>query len=73
MGILEDVLQIPESKREKMKSRFSEEDYKEKLVEYYITTFPGASWNHVAGNLLYYGHREALKKVKGNVKVYEGM
>ena len=72
-GILEDVLQIPITKRKEMWSQFSGEDYRKKLVEYYIAIYPLASWNYVAGNLLYYQNFGAYDKVKRNVKVDEGM
>ena len=72
-GILEDVLEIPEPKSKEMMLYYAdEEDYRKKLVEYYITMSPLASWNHVAGRLLGYEHHGALEKVKGNVKVDKG-
>ena len=72
-GILEDVLIIPPHKSKEMRSYYAdEEDYRKKLVEYFITISPWASWNHVAGGLLGYEHHGALEKVKGNVKVDKG-
>ena len=71
-GILENVLEIPLTKSKKTRSQFTEEDYRKKLVEYFIAMSPWASWNHVAGNLLYYGHHGVLEKVKENVKVDKG-
>ena len=50
----------------------SEEDYRKKLVEYYIAMSPWGSWNFVAGELLYSKQHRALEKVKGNVKVDKG-
>ena len=73
-GVLENVLQIPKTKVKKMRlSQLTEEDYREKLVEYYISIYPLASWNYVAGNINYYGQFGAYDKVKGNVKIHEGM
>ena len=72
-NILENVLDIPDPKSKEMRSYYAdEEDYRKKLVEYYITMSPWASWNHVAGQLLYCEHHGALEKVKGNVKVDKG-
>ena len=72
-GILENVLDIPDPKCKEMRSYYAdEEDYRKKLVEYYITISPFVSWNHVAGGLLYWEHHGALEKIKGNVKVDKG-
>ena len=72
-GILENVLDIPDPKCKEMRSYYAdEEDYRKKLVEYYITMSPWASWNHVAGKLLYWEHHGTLEKIKGNVKVDKG-
>ena len=72
-GILEDVLEIPEPKSKEMRLYYAdEEDYRKKLVEYCITMSPLASWNYVAGRLLYCEHHGALEKMKGNVKVDKG-
>ena len=72
-GILENVLDIPDPKSKEMRSYYAdEEDYRKKLVEYYITMSPWASWNHVAGLLLGYEHHGVLEKVKDKVKVDKG-
>ena len=72
-GILENILEIPLTKSKEMRSQFTEEVYRKKLVEYNVAMSPWGSWNHVAGNLLYYGHHGALKKVKENfIKVDKG-
>ena len=72
-GILENVLNLPYPKYKEMRSYYAdEEDYRKKLVEYYITMFPLASWHHIAGRLLYWEHHGALEKVKGNFKVDKG-
>ena len=69
-GILENVLQIPKTKAKEMRSsHLTEKDYREKLVEYYISIYPLASWNYVAGNINYYGQFGASKKVKKNIKI----
>ena len=72
--ILEDILHIPRPRSKEMRSQCidSEEDYRKKLVEYYIAMSPWGSWNFVAGELLYSKQHRALEKVKGNVKVDKG-
>ena len=70
---LEDVLEIPSSKWEEMRTRCVEEDtYRGELVHYYLGTHPQASWNHLAGRLLYREQHSALEKVKGKVKADKG-
>ena len=70
---LEDVLNIPYPKWEEMRSRCVEEDtYRGELVHYYLGTHPQASWNHLAGTLLYWKQHSALEKVKGKVKADKG-
>ena len=72
-GILENVLVIPQPKSKEMRLYYAdEEDYRKKLVECYITMSPLASWNHVAGQLLYWEHHGVLEKVKDKVKVDKG-
>ena len=72
-GILEDILSIPQPKRKEMRSYYAdEEDYRKKLVEYFITIVPLASWNDVAGGLLLWEHHGVLEKVKDKVKVDKG-
>ena len=70
---LEYVLEIPSPKREEMSTRCVEEDtYRGELVHYYLGTHPQASWNHLAGTLLYWEEHSALEKVKGKVKADKG-
>ena len=72
-GILENVLPIPDPKCKEMRSYYAdEEDYRKKLVEYYITMSPLASWNDVAGRLLGWEHHGVFEKVKDKVKVDKG-
>ena len=64
------ILEIPQLE---MSSQCTKEgDLRKKLIEYYITITPWASWNHLAGKLLYWEQHRALEKVKGNVKVDKG-
>ena len=70
---LETVFDIPFPKWEEMRSRCVEEDtYRGELVHYYLGTHPQASWNHLAGRLLYCKENRALEKVKGKVKADKG-
>ena len=70
---LERVLDIPYHKEDEMRRRFVEEDtYRGELVHYYLGTHPQASWNHLAGRLLYREQHSALEKVKGKVKADKG-
>ena len=72
-GILENLLQIPKTKAKEMRSsQLTENEYRKKLVEYYISIYPLASWNYVAGNINYYGQFGASKKVKENKNTYKG-
>ena len=70
---LENVFEIPEPKWREMRSQYVEEDtYRGELVHYYLGTHPQASWNHLAGTLLYYDQNSALVKVEGKVKADKG-
>ena len=70
---LERVFEIPIPKWQEMRSRCVEEDtYRGELVHYYLGTHPQASWNHLAGTLLYRKQHSALEKVKGKVKADKG-
>ena len=62
---LNDVLQMPDNKMKGMKSRDDQ-------IKYYLSTHPYASWNHLAGTLLYKKQHRALEKVKGNVRPDKG-
>ena len=70
---LEHVLEISIPKWQEMRSRCVEEDtFRGELVRYYLGTHPQASWNHLAGTLLYRKQHSALEKVKGKVKADKG-
>ena len=64
---LESVLNIPLSKKRKFgMESVSVDQYREKLVQYYIMTNP-ASWDRLAGELLCMNDNKALEKVKNNI------
>ena len=65
---LEDILDIPPSKKREIREESTGVDqYREKIVHYYIKTNPNASWDGLAGRLLYYEKNEALENVKRNI------
>ena len=41
--------------------------YRKKLVKYWLKYHPNASWEGLAGELLYWKHKIALDKVKRNI------
>ena len=66
------VLQVPRVKRGELRERStSDEDYKQRLIEFYLQTCP-ASWGHLGGRLLYWGHQEALRLVKEHIVSEQG-
>ena len=65
---LEYILNIPLSKRMEIKQDSTSADqYREKLVRYYIKTNSNASWDGLAGKLLYLKKKQVLDKVKKNI------
>lgn len=70
---LEYCLDLPISVARKLREQYSNNDeYKEKLVEFWLETSPYASWDCLARKLRYYGQEKALEKVKDHVKIKEG-
>ena len=65
---LENCLQIPYKIREEMRELSSNAIiYRKKLVEYWLMYHPNASWEYLAGRLLYMDENQALEKVKRNI------
>ena len=65
---LEGILDIPHSKESEIREESTgAHQYREKIVKYYISTNPNASWDGLAGRLLYYEKNEALENVKRNI------
>ena len=68
---LESVLNIPLSKKRKFgMESVSVDQYREKLVQYYIMTNPKAFWDRLAGELLCMNDNKALEKYHQNQKRY---
>ena len=68
VGTLEYVLKIPLSVR----GRGSEEERREKCIDYFLRVSPYASWEWIGGRLLCYEEDTALQAVKGHIKPNEG-
>ena len=68
-GSLESILNIPLSKKREVRmDSTSTDQYREKLIQYYIMTNPNASWDGLAGMLLLFDiHTKAFEKVKRNI------
>ena len=65
---LENILNIPFSKEREIRVESTGVDqYREKIVHYYIKTNPNASWDGLAGRLLYSEKNQALENVKRNI------
>ena len=65
---LERVLRIPLS----VGGRGSEEERREKCIDYFLRVSPYASWECIGGRLLYWKEDTALQAVKGHIKPNEG-
>ena len=68
MGTLEAVLNIPD----KVATRWSEEERREKCIDYFLRVSPYTSWEWIGGRLLYFEEDTALQAVKGHIKPNEG-
>ena len=65
---LEGILNIPLSKEMEIRTESTgAHQYREKIVHYYIKTNPNASWNGLAGRLLFSKNNQALENVKRNI------
>ena len=65
---LEIILNIPRSKEMEIREESTgAHQYREKIVHYYIKTYPNASWNELAGRLLFRKNNQALENVKRNI------
>ena len=65
---LEGILDIPFSKKREIRAESTGVDqYREKIVHYYIKTNPNASWDGLAGRLLFRKKNQALENVKRNI------
>ena len=65
---LEDVLWIPLPVRES----WSDEERREKCIDYFLRVSPYTSWEWIGGQLLWYEEDTALQAVKGHIKPNEG-
>ena len=64
---LEGILNIPLSKKREIREESTGVDqYRERLTQHYIRIYPNASWDGLAGRLLY-SKNQALKDVKKNI------
>ena len=65
---LENCLQIPQKIREEMRRQSSSAIInRKKLVKYWLTYHPNASWEYLAGKLLFRTRNQAVEKVKKNI------
>ena len=65
---LEAVLSSPPS----VHWSWSEEERREKCINYFLRVSPYTSWEWIGGQLLLYEQDTALKAVKGHIKPNEG-
>jgi len=73
VGSLGDVLWVPGDVEEELKRKYPEEEtQRQEMVKYYINTHPDASWAHIAGQLLWYGHTTLSDELKNKVKEENG-
>ena len=72
--VLANVLWLRFNKRDELrKHSTSDEDYKRRVIEFYINTHPYPSWGHIAGRLLLWGDQgEALERARGHVVPDQG-
>ena len=71
--ILEYVLEVPDIERKGLRSQSRiDEERKERLVKYFLHTFPNASWEWLGGKLLWCGEDVAVQEVKVHIKHNEG-
>ena len=52
--------------------RGSEEERREKYIDYFLRVSPYPSWEWIGGRLLYFKQDTALQAVKGHIKPNEG-
>ena len=65
---LEKCLDTPYKIEEEMREQSSSAIiYRKKLVKYWLKYHPNASWEYLAGRLLYMDKNQALEKVKRNI------
>ena len=73
---LGDVLRVPHSKKKELKEHVqvqsAEGDYVERLIMHYLQSSPRASWEDIAGELLYHRSDTALQEVKQFLQLEEG-
>jgi len=49
-----------------------EEAQRQEVAKYYINTHPNASWAHIAGQLLQFGHKTLSAELKNKIKEENG-
>ena len=55
-----------------LRGRGSEEERREKCIDYFLRVSPYTSWEWLGGRLLYWEEDTALQAVKGYIKPNEG-
>ena len=53
-------------------SRLTKEEYREKVIKYWLETSPHATWEDLGRELLLYEHKQAFKRAKRYIQPYEG-
>jgi hypothetical protein len=68
------VLDVPRTKWEELKGQSAnDEEWRERLVQYFLQTHPLAGWGLLGGTLLWWGHPAAVEEVKVHIVPEEGM
>lgn len=71
--LAEYVLEIQLYKRQDLEHRHpNDDDYRRGCVQYYLDTSPCASWEHIAGHLLFWEEGTALDKLKRHLQPKQG-
>jgi hypothetical protein len=71
---LGDVLELPVTKSEELKDQSeNDEEWRERIVQYFLQTHPLVGWEWLSGELLRLGYAAAMEKVKVHIVPEEGM
>jgi hypothetical protein len=68
------VLDVPATKREELKGQSAnDEEWRERMVQYFLQTHPQAGWVWLGGRLLRWKYAAAVEEVKVHIVPEEGM
>jgi hypothetical protein len=68
------VLKVPTTKREELKGLSkSDEEWRKRMVQYFLLTHPQAGWVWLGGGLLWHNEYAAVEEVMVDIEPDEGM